>query len=72
MVANALMVFGPSSYLLAVGNVAQFDDSIFELLFPQNGHQGNARLLTVLQLSQKLGVLLIHHLSLEGEQERKQ
>lgn len=64
MVVNAPMVLGPSSYLLALGHVAQFDDSIFELLFAQNGHQRDACLLTVLQLSQELGVLLIQHLSL--------
>lgn len=63
-VVNALMVLGPSTYLLSVGHVAQFDDSVLQLLFPQNGHQWDAGLLTVLQLSQKLGVLLIQHLGL--------
>lgn len=58
------MVLRLSTYLLSTGHIAQFDDSIFQLLFPQNGHQGDAGLLTVLQLSQKLGVLLIQYLSL--------
>lgn len=63
-VVNALVVLGLCSYLLSVGHGAQFDDSIFELLFAQNGHQRDAGLLTVLQLSQKFGVLFIQHLGL--------
>lgn len=52
-------------YLLSGGHHTEFDHPVLQLLFSQYGHQGDPRLLAVLQLTQQFGVLLVHHLCLD-------
>lgn len=58
------------AYLLSGCHHAEFDHAVFQLLFTQYGHQGDPRLLAVLQLTQQFGVLLVHHFCLDGHTHR--
>lgn len=55
-------------YLLPGCHNPQLDNSIFELLLTHNGDKRDACVLTVLQLIQQLGVLLVQHLCLGESQ----
>lgn len=56
------------THLLTGCHVPQLNNSILEFLLSHNGNKGDARFLTVLQLIQELGVLLVQYFCLEWNQ----